>query len=150
MVHHTEASRPFIVALVAIISTILALIRAVPWGATLSVAALLVPLGIWYYVRVRARPKSHTVLSHCGKYVGNCLLMILSLQVAGFWEARLWWEIGAKCLLLLVLLYFCMSRMRSAAIKYRLKDASERPVWPWSSGASFHHCAMRSRLPARS
>lgn len=128
MVCNTEAPRSFMVALVALVSAILALIHAVPWGVVLSVAALLAPLGIWYYMLVRAWAKPRTVLSHSGKYVGYFLLMGLGMQVARFWEARLWWEIGAKWLLLFVLLYFCMSRMRSAAVKNRLKDANERPV----------------------
>lgn len=128
MVDNTEAPRSFAAAMAAIVSAIFALIHAVPWGATLGVAALLLPLGIWYYLLVRGRPRPRTVLSHSGTYVGHCLLMGLGLQVARFWEALSWWEVGAKWLLLFVVLCFCLSRMRSAAIRNRLEDANERPV----------------------
>ncbi|QXQ10892.1 hypothetical protein [Paeniglutamicibacter sp. Y32M11] len=128
MAERAEPSRPFMIALVAIISTVMALIHAVPWGVSLSIFGLGIPLGIWYFMTMRMRPKSRTILSHSGPYMRYALLMMLITQVGRFWEAHLWWEIGAKWIVVFVLLYFCISRMRSAAIKNRVKDANEHSV----------------------
>ncbi|ASN40451.1 hypothetical protein CGQ24_16500 [Arthrobacter sp. 7749] len=128
MAEKAEPSRLFMIAMVAIISTVMALIHAVPWGVSLSILGLGIPLSIWYFMTMRKRPKPRTILSHSGPYMRYALLMVLVTQAGRFWEAHLWWEIGAKWIAVFVLLHFCISRMRIAAIKNRVKDANEHSV----------------------
>lgn len=128
MVNSTEAPRAFMLAVVLIVSTILALVNAVPWPVLLGVGALLIPLGVWYMLLMRKRPRPRPMLSHSGPYVGNVLLLMLFMQFGLFWEVRSWWEIATKWLVVFAVCWYAMSRTRMVAIRNRLKDANERPV----------------------
>lgn len=123
-----ETPRGIMFALLAITSTVFALVNVVPWNVTFGIFGLLVPLGIWYYLAMRTRPKRRAVLSHSGAYMAYVMLLMLALQGSRFWEALTWWEVGSKWLLMFAVGWFAIARMRAATIKNRLKDASERPV----------------------
>lgn len=128
MAENTEAPRSIMIALLAVIATTFALIDVVPWSVTLGCFGLLIPLGIWYFVSMRKRPKARTSISHSGPYMVYVLLFMLVLQGVRFWEAIQWWEICAKWLLIFGLGWFAASRMRAATIKSRVKDANGRPI----------------------
>lgn len=128
MVNSTEAPRGFMLALVALIATLMALITVVPWSVILGLMALGVPLGIWYYLVMRKRPKPRPVTSHSGPYFLYFLLMLVATQFSRFWEPGTWWEVAAKWLVVFGILWFSMSRMRTATVNNRVKDANERPV----------------------
>lgn len=128
MANNTEAPLSMMFVLLVIISTVFALVDVVPWSVTFSLLGLLIPVGVWYYLVMRKRPKRRTVLSHSGPYMVYVLLFMLVIQAGRFWEANLWWEIVAKWLLIFSLGWFTTSRMRTETIKNRIKDANERPI----------------------
>lgn len=114
--------------LVALIATTMALITVVPWPAIIGLAALGIPLGIWYYLVMRKWPKPRTITSHSGPYFLSFIMLLLVTQISRFWEPGTWWEVAAKWLVVFGILWFCMSRMRTAAMNNRVKDANERPI----------------------
>jgi hypothetical protein len=128
MVKSTEAPGGFTLAVALIISTIMALATVAPWPVLLGVGALVIPLGVWYMLLMRERPKPRPILGHSGPYVLNVLLFMLVVQGGRFWEVRSWWEIAAKWVVVFVISWYAMTRMRTAAIRNRLKDANECPV----------------------
>ncbi len=128
MVGSTEAPRSFMFTLLALLTTVITLLDVVSWPMILGLFTLFIPLGLWYYLLMRNRPKARTVLSHSGPYIGYGLLFGLVMQFSRFWEAESWGESVAKWLVVFTILGFCISRMRSATIKNRLKDANERPL----------------------
>ena len=128
MADSTEAPRSMMLVLLVIISTVFALVDVVPWSVTFGLLGLLVPVGIWYYLVMRKRPKRRTVLSQSGPYMAYVLLFMLIIQAGRFWEANLWWEVVSKWLLIFFLGWFTTSRMRTETIKNRIKDANERPI----------------------
>ncbi|EMQ97827.1 hypothetical protein [Paeniglutamicibacter gangotriensis] len=128
MVHSTEAPRGFALALVLIISTVIALLGVASWPLLLGIGALLVPLGVWYLVLLRNRPKPRPILSHSGPYMLYALLLMLVMQGGRFWEPESWWEVVAKWIVIFAVSWYSFSRMRTSAINNRLKDANERPI----------------------
>lgn len=128
MVDSTEAPRSFMFTLLALITTVIALLNVVSWPIILGLSTLFIPLGVWRYLLMRKRPKPRPILKHSGPYMGYVLLLILFLQSSRFWEAESWGEVGVKWLVLFGILWLCMSGMRAATIKNRLKDANERPL----------------------
>ena len=128
MVDSTEAPRGFMLVLVALVATAMALATVVPWPVILGLCALGIPLGIWYYLVMRKRPKPRPVTSHSGPYFLYFLLLLLVTQCSRFWEPGTWWEVVAKWLVVFGILWFSMSRMRTATVNHRVKDANERPV----------------------
>ncbi|MHA7304096.1 hypothetical protein ACX80E_02445 [Arthrobacter sp. TMN-49] len=128
MVNSTEPPRGFMITLVALIATITALVNVVSWSVILGLAAFVVPLGIWYYLMMRKRPKPRVVLSHSGPYLGYALLLMLVVQFSRFWATGSWGEVAAKWLVTFWICGFCMSRMRTSMMKNRIKDANERPI----------------------
>lgn len=128
MVNSTEAPRGFMLALVALIATVMTLITVAPWTVTLGLCALGVPLGIWYHLVMRKRPKPRTVTSHSGPYLLYFLLMLLVTQFSRYWEPGTWWEVAAKWLVVFGICWYSMSRMRTATVNNRVKDANERPI----------------------
>ncbi|MGB9035536.1 MAG: hypothetical protein WCC45_13570 [Paeniglutamicibacter sp.] len=128
MVHSTEAPRGFMLALVLVISTVMALLGVAPWPALLGIGALLVPMLAWYLLVMRKRPKPRPILSHSGPYVLYAFLLMFVMQAGRFWEPGSWWEVAAKWVVVFAICWYAMSRMRAAAIRNRLKDANERPV----------------------
>lgn len=127
MVIAMEPPRIFMVALVAFVATFIALINAVPWPALIGLSTLGIPLGIWYYLMMRKRPKARTIMSHPGSYIGYSMLLMLLMQSSRFWVVSQWWEVTAKWVGVFAICWFCLSRMRTASIKNRVKDANERP-----------------------
>ncbi|GAA4765490.1 hypothetical protein GCM10025784_11080 [Citricoccus nitrophenolicus] len=128
MVDATDAPRGFMFAFVALVATVMTLIGMAPWPVVLGVAALSIPLGLWYFFVMRRRPKPRPMLNHSKSYVGYFLLLIVALQFVRFWEASSWGETGAKWLLVFMVCWFCVSRLRTVAMRDRLKDAHERPI----------------------
>ena len=128
MVHSTEAPRGFMLALVLVISTVMALLGVAPWPVLLGIGILLVPLLVWYLLAMRARPKPRPILSHSGPYMLHAFLLMLVMQAGRFWEPRSWWEVAAKWVVVFAICWYAMSRMRTSAIRNRLKDANERPI----------------------
>lgn len=128
MAHATEFPRGFMLCLVALVSTGLTLIFAVPWFIILCIGALLVPLGFWYFFTTARRAKPRTLTSHSGPYTRYFLLFLLLTQCARFWIPELWWEFVAKWILLFLTLWFCAIRMRASLLKHRLKDAHENII----------------------
>lgn len=128
MVDATEAPRSFMFTLLALSTTVITLLDVVSWPMILGLFALFIPLGLWYHLLMRNRPKARPVLKHSGPYIGYGLLLGLVMQSSRFWEVESWGEGGAKWLVVFGILGFCMSRMRTATIKNRLKDANERPL----------------------
>jgi hypothetical protein len=128
MVHSTEAPRGFMLALVLVMSTVMALLGVATWPILLGIGALGAPLLAWYLLAMRARPKPRPILSHSGPYMLYALLLMLVMQAGRFWEPRSWWEVAAKWIVVFAICWYAMSRMRAAAIRNRLKDANERPI----------------------
>lgn len=128
MVNSTEAPRGFMLVLVALIATVMALVTVVPWSVILGLFTLGIPLGIWYHLAMRKRPKPRPVTSHSGPYFLSFLLFLLVTQFSRFWEPGAWWEIVGKWLVLFGIIWFSMSRMRTATMNNRVKDANERPI----------------------
>lgn len=128
MVNSTEAPRGFMLALVALIATALALITVVPWPVILGLFALGIPLGIWYYLVMRNQPKPRPVTSHSGPYFLSFISFLLVTQLGRFWEPGTWWEVAAKWVVLFGVCWFCTSRMRAATMKNRVQDANERHI----------------------
>lgn len=125
MVASSEAPRSFTVAFVALVATIFALLNVVSWPIIYGLSALSIPLGVWYYLLMRKRPKPRAPLSPSGAYVAYFFLLMLVLQFSRFWEAGSWGRVAVKWLALFVLLWFSLSGMLTAAMKKRLKDANE-------------------------
>ena len=128
MVGATEAPRKIMYAMLAFVATICALANYVSWPVFCALLLLIIPLGFWYVLLMRKRPKARPILKHSGRYMGYVLLFMLTLQVASFWEPGSWGEVGLKWLALFGVLCLCMTGMRTATIKNRLKDANERDV----------------------
>ncbi|MHA7304084.1 hypothetical protein ACX80E_02385 [Arthrobacter sp. TMN-49] len=128
MADNTEEPRSMMFVLLVIISTGFGLVDIVPWSVTLSLFGLLIPVGIWYYLVMRERPKQRTVLSHSGPYMAYVLLFMLIIQAGRVWEANLWWEVASKWILIFSLGWFATSRIRTETTKNRIKDANERPI----------------------
>lgn len=128
MVGSTEAPRSLMFTLLALLTTVITLLDVVSWPMILGLFTLFIPLGLWYHLLMRNRPKARTVLNHSGPYIGYGLLFGLVMQCSRFWEVESWAEGGAKWLVVFGILGFCMSGMRTATIKNRLKDANERPL----------------------
>lgn len=128
MVHSTEAPRGFVLALVLVMSTVMALLGVASWPILLGVGSLAVPLLAWRLLVMRKRPKPRPILSHSGPYVLNAFLLMFVMQAGRFWEPRSWWEVAAKWVLVFAICWYAMCRMRTSAIRNRLKDANERPV----------------------
>ncbi|NUL44968.1 hypothetical protein F7P69_07130 [Cellulosimicrobium funkei] len=125
MVASSEAPRSFMVAFVALVATIFALLNVASWPIIYGLSALSIPLGVWYYLLMRKRPKPRASLSPSGAYVAYFFLLMLVLQFSRFWEPGSWGGVTAKWLALFVLLWFSLSGLRTAAMKKRLKDANE-------------------------
>lgn len=128
MANSTETPRGFMFALVALIATVFTLINMVPWSVILGLNALFIPLGLWYYLAMRKRPKPRPMLNHSGPYMAYVLLLTLVLQFSRFWVTGSWGEAGVKWLVMFGTCWFCVSRMRTSAMRNRLRDARERPV----------------------
>ncbi len=128
MVSSTEVPRSFMFILLALMTTVVALLGVVSWPMIFVLCALFIPLGIWWYLLMRRRAKPRPILKHSWPYIGYVFLLMLVLQFSRFWEVGEWGEVGVKWLVLFGILGFCMSGMRTAAIKNRLKDANERPL----------------------
>ncbi|MGO2053703.1 MAG: hypothetical protein ACTH2H_13080 [Glutamicibacter sp.] len=128
MVGATEAPRKIMYAVLAFVATVCTLANYVSWPAFFALFLLIIPLGFWYFLLMRKRPRARPVLRHSGRYMGYVLLFMLTLQVANFWEPGSWGEAGLKWLALFGVLCLCMTGMRTATIKNRLKDANERGV----------------------
>lgn len=128
MVNSTEAPRGFMLVVAALIATVMALLTVVPWSVIVGLCALGIPLGIWYYLVMRKRPKPRPVTRHSGPYFLSFLLFLLVTQFSRFWEPGAWWEITVKGLVLFGITWFSMSRMRTATVNNRVKDGNERPI----------------------
>lgn len=128
MVDATDAPRGFMVALVALMATVMTLVGMAPWPVVLGVGALSIPLGLWYFLVMRRRPRARPMLNHSRSYVGYFLLLIVALQFVRFWEVSSWGAAGAKWLLVFMICWFCVSRLRTTARRDRLKDAHGRPI----------------------
>lgn len=85
-------------------------------------------MGLWYFLVMRKRPKPRPMLHHSGPYLGYGLLFMLVLQFSRFWVTGSWGEAGIKWLVMFGACWFCVSRMRAAAMRNRLRDAHERAV----------------------
>lgn len=128
MVSSTDAPRGFMFSFVALFATVITLINVVSWSVIIGLSALSIPLGLWYYLVMRNRPKPRAVLSHSGPYMGYFLLFMMALQFSRFWTTGSWGEAGAKWLVVFGVCWFCISRLRIAAMRNRLKDANERHI----------------------
>jgi hypothetical protein len=126
MVSAAEAPKGFLLAMSGLVATLFSLFHVVPLPVLLGLLSLSIPLGIWYYLLMRMRPKPRTMLKHSGPYIGHALLLALMVQASRFWEALLWWEVAAKWVVTFALFWFLMSRLRDAEAKSRLKDANEQ------------------------
>lgn len=127
MVSAAEVPKGFLLAMSGLVATLFSLFHVVPLPVLLGLLSLSIPLGTWYYLLMRARPKPRIMLKHSGPYIGYALLLALMVQASRFWEALLWWEVAAKWLATFVLFWFLTSRLRDAEASSRLKDANERP-----------------------
>lgn len=127
MANSTEKPR-FLFALVALMATVMTLIGMVPWPVVVGLGALFIPLGLWYSLVMRKRPKPRPMLNHSGSYAGYFLLLILAMQFIRFWQVGSWGEASVTWLLVFGIGWFCIFRTRTAAMRDRLKDAHERPV----------------------
>ncbi len=108
--------------LLALITTIIALLNFVSWSVILGLSALLVPLGLWYYLASRGKPAPRPAPSHSGPYMIYVILLVLVMQFSRFWEVESWGEAGAKWLVLFVVFGICLAGMRAAARKNRAQQ----------------------------
>ncbi|MFJ6418368.1 hypothetical protein [Paeniglutamicibacter sp. NPDC091659] len=127
LVGATQVPKSFLLAMAALVATLFSLFHVVPMSVSLSLLLLAIPMGAWYYLLMRARPKPRTMLKHSGPYVGYALLLSLIFQASRFWEGLLWWEVSVKWVLTFALSWFLLSRLLDAEANSRLRDASEHP-----------------------
>ena len=128
MVDSILPPRAFLVAFAALVATLFSIFHVVPMSVSLWLLLLALPLGLWYFLSMRARPKPRTMTRHSGPYIGYALLLSLAFQASRFWEALLWWEVAAKWVVTFAFSLFVVSRLLRAEARSRLEDASERPV----------------------
>lgn len=102
-----------------------ALFHMTPLWIPLGILGLVLGAGAWlYFVRRTAKPR--TLLGQSSAYGWWFLLLLLVTQFANFWHADTWLQVGAKFVLLLVVLGFIMSKMLAAEQRWRLNDANEQ------------------------
>ncbi|THJ68491.1 hypothetical protein E8P82_00820 [Arthrobacter echini] len=118
-----EAPRGFMLVLLVLLTTIIALLNFVSWSVILGLSALLVPLGLWYYLASRGKPAPRPAPSHSGPYMAYVILLLLAMQSSRFWEVASWGEAGVKWLVLFVVLGICMNGMASATRKNRAQQS---------------------------
>lgn len=87
-----------------------------------------VPLGIWYWLSARKRPKARTVLRHSRRYILFMLLLMFVMQFGRFWVPETPWLVAAKFAVLLSIFWITLWTMRSETIKTRIEDGHERRI----------------------
>lgn len=125
MVSSTDAPPGFLTALSALTATVLTLIGMVSWPVVLLVAALCIPLTLWYFFYMRKRAKPRSVLKPSRAYVIYFLLLLLVMQFIRFWEVSSWAEAGLQWLVIFLIFWGCVTGMRIAWRKDRVREAHE-------------------------
>lgn len=87
---------------------------------------LFVPLGFWFFVERRKRPKSRIPLRHSGKYMLAVLGLMLAAQISQFWIPEGPALVAAKFAALLAVFWVTLSIMRRESITNRIHDGQER------------------------
>lgn len=124
----TDAPRGFVFCFITLITTFVTLINVASWPVILGLAALFIPLTVWYLLHKKKQPKLRHILSPSGAYVGYFILLIVGTQVSRFWEPGSWAEVAAKWVLVFAFFWFCISRVLTAMTRDRLREANERYV----------------------
>lgn len=125
MVRSTDAPPGFMTAFAALTATILTLIGMVPWSMVLSVAALWIPLALWYFLYMRKRAKPRSILKPSRAYIGYFLLLVLLMQFIRFWEPSSWGEAAAQWFVIFLIFWACVAGMRIAWRKDRVREGHE-------------------------
>lgn len=125
MVGSTDAHPGFLTVFAGLVATIITLIGIVSWPAVLAVAALGIPLALWHVLYMRKRAKPRSVLKPSRAYIGYFLVLILLMQFIRFWEVSSWGEAGAQWLVIFAIFWGCVTGMRVAWKKDRVREAHE-------------------------
>lgn len=128
MLKAAEVPRSFMFCCIALISTVLTLINVVPWLVILCLAALSIPLGWWYFLESRKRPKPRYLMTPSAAQAGYMILAIIAMQGSQYWVPDSWVVVVAKGVVIFGIWWFCLSRLRGVVLKDRLKEAYERPI----------------------
>lgn len=123
MVRSTDAPPGFLTIFSGFVATIFTLIGIVSWPAVLAVAALSVPLVLWYLLYMRRRAKPRSILKPSRAYLGFFLVLILLMQFIRFWEVSSWGEAVVQWLVIFVTFWVCATGMRVAWKKDRIREA---------------------------
>lgn len=123
MASSTDAPPGFLAALAGLVATVLTLIGIVPWPVVLAVSILGIPLALWYVLYMRKRAKPPSVLKPSRASFGYLLVLILLMQFIRFWEVSSWVEAGAQWLVVFMIFWGCVTGMRVAWRKDRVREA---------------------------
>ena len=126
MVASSDPPRWFTLVFVALVATIFSITNLVSWAAILSLLALMIPLGLWYLLLMRNRPRPRHPLRASGAYLGYGLLLMAVLHVSGWWVPEAWAEVGAKWIVLFAACWFCVWRLHAMSVRDRLREAQEK------------------------
>lgn len=128
MVASSNPPRSFMLAFVALVATLFTLMDRVSWAVNLGLVALAIPLGLWYFLLMRGRPRPRHPLRSSGAYVGFGLLLMAVLHGSGWWVPGSWAEVAVKWIVLFAGCWFCISRLQAMSVRDRLREAREKHV----------------------
>lgn len=125
---HSEAPRYFVAWMALVTAAVFSLHGVIAPHLWYWSLCAYVPLGIWYWLSARKRPKARTVLRHSRRYILFMLLLMFVMQFGNFWVPETPWLVAAKFLILLAVFWITLRVMRSETIKTRLEDGHERSI----------------------
>lgn len=128
MARQAEAPRWFMLSYVAVIAAVLTSFNVAPWGVTLGLASLGIPLLIAHLLLRRKRPKLRALARKSVKYMSWALVMVAVLQASVWWIPAGLWLVALKGVLLFLVLGFLLMRMNDAETTARVKEAHERAI----------------------
>lgn len=128
MARRAEVPRWFMLSFVVVVAAVFASFNVAPWGVTLGLAALGIPLGVTYFLLKRQRPKSRTLAKKSPKYMGWALMMVALMQLSVWWVPVGVWQVVLKGVVLFLVLAFLMTRMSGAEMEARARESRERAI----------------------
>ncbi|PQZ88176.1 hypothetical protein CQ018_17180 [Arthrobacter sp. MYb227] len=126
MTQRAEVPRWFLLSFVAVVAIVFTSFNVVPWGLTLWLASLFIPLTVTYFLLKRQRPKNRALARKSLKYMGWALLMVAVMQASAWWVPASVWLVALKGIALFLVLAFLMVRMSGAEMEARARESHER------------------------
>jgi len=123
MVRSSDAPPGFYTVFAGLVATLLTLSGLAAWSTVLAVAALSIPLMLWYFLYMRTRAKPRSILKPSRAYFGYLMALILLTQFIRFWEVSSWAEAAAQWLVIFVVFWGCVTGMRGVWQKDRVREA---------------------------